>query len=115
MEVETLTMAARDIAVELLAQVQVDSESADQVEIFFTVPVLVLRERESTAFPGEVEKQDLKHAGSLTLEVVVRQTNSTQSPYQLFVSSEDGSNELCDRTAAFVAERLANYLGAVRR
>ena len=112
MEVETITRAARDLAVELLAQVQVDSSCDDYVAVYFTVPVLVLQERESTAFPGEVQKQDLKHAEALTIEVEVRQTGSEKSPFQLYVCSENGSNELCDRTASFVAERLANALGA---
>jgi len=114
MEVERITLAARDVAVELLAQVQVDSESSDRVEIYFTVPVLVLEQRESTAFTGEVKRQDLNHAISLTLEAEVRETNSSTKPYQLFVSSENGSNDLCDRTAMFLGERLADYLGATK-
>ena len=112
MEVERLTHAARDVAVELLAQVQVDSDSDEAVVIYFTVPVQVLQQRESTAFPGEVQKQDLNHAEALTIEVAVRQTPSHQSPFQLYVSSEEGSNALCDRTTAFIAERLASALGA---
>ena len=112
MEVETITSAAKDVAVELLAQVQIDSSSDDYVEVYFTVPVLVLQELESTAFPGEVEKHELDHAEALTIEVAVRETGSPKSPFQLFVSSENGSNDLCDRTASFVSERLANALGA---
>ena len=112
MRVHTITRVAAQVAEEFSAQVQVDSACAERVEIFLTVPIEVLKERETDCFAQQMVRHKLDSAPALTLEAEVRYLPEMSSnkafPYQLFLASEHGANDLCDRTATAFVLRLAS-------
>ena len=112
LDVAVLTTAAQAVAQHLNAQLQIEPTGRHKALLYFTVPTATLRQREASSFQDDLDDHQLGHATSLTLSAMVHLVDASASTYQLRVTSEDGSNDLCDRTAVFIANALANQLNA---
>lgn len=115
-----ITRAAQELIAELGGKLQVepgDDMDGRTFEAFFTVPLARLQAREDADFDALREQSDLSSVTALTVTAVFY-----ERPPELMrpgivrcvftVSGEEGSNDLCRRTARFVAEHLAESLEA---
>ena len=100
--------AARLIARELGAELRVQEADDDLLQTWFTIPMAALVEREDSEFDLEITASRLR--GALALTVVATFIEGPRACL-FHVESDDAANDLCYRTAVWVARHLSDQLG----